>query len=232
MIFKDLSIGLFFLLSTVAFSASAQPVFKCVNADGSAVFSHVPCVKPGGKSEFLGMGTSPQVPISQVGQIGQVPAGMDLDSSARALGFSSYQGFLNAKDVCLSLLERNPLTTRNCGADTSCLQQEGAAMQQRYLALSNSTPWLRNNCSAVVKVLSNPAKGGGAGPEYLVEGVYDVDGGDVFVINGSKFEAQSYCSDLNEGDSVVFISGSPLGACSSADVVNVRTGSQCSLWCD
>lgn len=219
--------GLFML--GVTLSSNAQPIFKCVNADGSVVFSNVPCVKPGGASEFLGIGSTQQEPISEPSQIGQLHAGKDLDSSARVLGFSNYQHFLHAKEVCISLLKSNPLIGRSCGADAKCFQEEGAAMRQRFLALSQTGPWLTNNCGAVVRVLSTVAGETGARDEYVIEEAFDDE---KFLINGSVFEAQSYCMDLNEGDRVIFVSGSPHGACSNAEVVNVMTGSKCSLWCE
>lgn len=233
MIFHLLPVIAGLLILSVTFFSNAQPIFKCVNSDGSVVFSNVPCVMPGGDSEFLGLGSTQPEPISAPSQIGQPLAGQDLDSSARLLGFSDYQHFLRAKEICMSLLKSNPLISRSCGADARCLQEEGAAMQQRYLALSQTGPWLTNNCDAVARVLSTAtgetARGAGDRDEYVIEEAVDDE---KFVINGSMFEAQSYCMDLSEGDRVVFVSGSPHGACSSAEVVNVLTGSKCSLWCE
>ena len=55
---------------------------------------------------------------------------------------------------------------------------------------------------------------------------------DFFIINGEKFTAKTYCFNMEEGDRVIFIEGSPLGVCVSATVVNLRTRNTCSLWCE
>src|SRR6476646_10817199 len=41
-------------------------------------------------------------------------------------------------------------------------------------------------------------------PSYRVEVSHNDE---VFIINGEKFEAQTYCFDMEEGDSVIFIDG-------------------------
>ena len=56
-----------------------------------------------------------------------------------------------------------------------------------------------------------------------------------FIINGEKFSAQTYCfaSDgFDQGDYVVFLDGSPLGACATATIANPMTGETCDLWCE
>jgi hypothetical protein len=37
---------------------------------------------------------------------------------------------------------------------------------------------------------------------------------------------------MEEGDSVIFIEGSALGACASATLVNLRTNAKCEVWCE
>ena len=53
-----------------------------------------------------------------------------------------------------------------------------------------------------------------------------------FVINGELFEAKTYCFDMEEGDLVVFIEGSPNGVCVSAKFINLRNGNVCGVWCE
>jgi hypothetical protein len=53
-----------------------------------------------------------------------------------------------------------------------------------------------------------------------------------FVINGEKFEAQTYCLGWEEGDEVIFLDGSPYGACASATLLNLRTEEKCDVWCE
>lgn len=55
---------------------------------------------------------------------------------------------------------------------------------------------------------------------------------ELFVINGEKFEAQTYCFNMEEGDRVIFIEGSALGACTSATLLNLRTKNKCEVWCE
>jgi hypothetical protein len=55
---------------------------------------------------------------------------------------------------------------------------------------------------------------------------------DFFIINGSKFGAQTACSDMDQGDFVVFLEGDPNGACASAVLLNLRTREKCEVWCE
>lgn len=55
---------------------------------------------------------------------------------------------------------------------------------------------------------------------------------ELFVINGEKFEAKVYCFNMEEGDRVVFLEGSPFGACASAKLLNLRTKATCEVWCE
>ena len=65
--------------------------------------------------------------------------------------------------------------------------------------------------------------------EYEVEVSHNDE---MFIINGEKYEAKTYCFNLYEGDKVIFLSGSPLGACASAEILNVKTKKKCRLWCE
>ena len=53
-----------------------------------------------------------------------------------------------------------------------------------------------------------------------------------FIINGEKFDAKTYCLGWEEGDMVVFVDGSPLGACASATLYNVTRRETCEVWCE
>lgn len=55
---------------------------------------------------------------------------------------------------------------------------------------------------------------------------------EVFVINGEVFKARTYCFNVHEGDRVLFVEGSALGACASAKFVVQRTGNVCAVWCE
>jgi hypothetical protein len=64
---------------------------------------------------------------------------------------------------------------------------------------------------------------------YLIEYAHNDE---LFVINGEKFEAQTYCLGWEQGESVVFIEGSALGACASAELFNLSRKESCSVWCE
>jgi len=49
--------------------------------------------------------------------------------------------------------------------------------------------------------------------------------------DGEKFEAQTYCFNMEEGDAVIFLEGSAFGACASAVILNLRTREKCAVWC-
>lgn len=66
-------------------------------------------------------------------------------------------------------------------------------------------------------------------PSYEIEVSHNDE---LFIINGEKFEAQTYCFNMEEGDRVIFIEGSALGACASATLVNLRTKEKCEVWCE
>ena len=68
-----------------------------------------------------------------------------------------------------------------------------------------------------------------AATEYEIEVSHDDE---LFIINGERFEAQAYCFNMEEGDKVIFLKGSPYGACASAEILNLRTRKVCKVWCE
>lgn len=65
--------------------------------------------------------------------------------------------------------------------------------------------------------------------EYEIEVSHDDE---LFIINDERFEAKTYCFDMEEGDRVIFLDGSPYGACASAEILNLRTNQVCEVWCE
>ena len=68
-----------------------------------------------------------------------------------------------------------------------------------------------------------------------VDGVFAVESSEndeVFVINGRKYRAKTYCYGLFPGARVKFIEGSSVGDCDSAKIVNLNRDQVCSLWCE
>ena len=68
-----------------------------------------------------------------------------------------------------------------------------------------------------------------AATEYEIEVSHNDE---IFIINGEKYEAKTYCFNMEEGDRVIFLDGSPYGACASAKILNLRTKKVCEVWCE
>jgi len=66
-------------------------------------------------------------------------------------------------------------------------------------------------------------------PSYSIQASVNDE---TFVINGEVFKAKTYCFNFEKGDRVIFVSGSALGACASAQILNLRTGKVCNVWCE
>jgi hypothetical protein len=64
---------------------------------------------------------------------------------------------------------------------------------------------------------------------YEIEVAYNDE---IFIINGEKFEAKTYCMGWDEGDYVTFLEGSPYGACASATLYNKNRKETCKVWCE
>ncbi|EID0695622.1 TPA: hypothetical protein ACMDT1_003446 [Vibrio parahaemolyticus] len=55
---------------------------------------------------------------------------------------------------------------------------------------------------------------------------------ELFIINGEKYEAQTYCLGWEQGEYVIFLEGSEFGACASAKLFNVNRDETCDVWCE
>jgi hypothetical protein len=64
---------------------------------------------------------------------------------------------------------------------------------------------------------------------YLIELAHNDE---LFIINGEKYEAKTYCLGWYEGQSVIFLEGSALGACASAKLLNLDRDEICEVWCE
>ncbi len=133
----------------------------------------------------------------------------------------------------MELIRKNPLISNNlnCGTDIQCLQREAEAVQKHFDALTQSPTWINNKCNIVAQIeYSNQARRPNPqGDAYAIDASYNDE---LFIINGEKFEAKTYCFNMEEGDEVLFIEGNPLGACAAATVINLRTRHKCELWCE
>lgn len=107
----------------------------------------------------------------------------------------------------------------------SCVQRESAALRGTQSVPqqppTGSSPAPRQRYSA-------PSSHSGR-DSYEIEVAHNDE---LFIINGEKFEAQTYCLGWEEGDEVLFLEGSPFGACASAELQNLRTREKCDVWCE
>ncbi|MFQ1886989.1 hypothetical protein [Aeromonas veronii] len=103
----------------------------------------------------------------------------------------------------------------------SCAQRESAALHgiqsipQKSASVPPQQPRTMNR--------------GGKYNSYEIEVAHNDE---LFIINGEKFEAQTYCLGWENGDEVIFIDGSPNGVCVSATLLNLRMQEKCDVWCE
>ncbi|EKA6050248.1 hypothetical protein OLZ68_002118 [Vibrio vulnificus] len=83
--------------------------------------------------------------------------------------------------------------------------------------------------SGVSLTQSSSAPTSQAQNSYLIEFAHNDE---LFVINGEKFQAQTYCLGWEQGEAVTFIEGSAYGACASAELFNLNRKESCSVWCE
>lgn len=115
--------------------------------------------------------------------------------------------------------------------------QRGIRNYQEIMAgrmnVEQLTPVEAQEVLSVMKALERQGPSGAGGstsrPSYEIEVSHNDE---LFVINGEKFESKTYCFNMEEGDQVIFIDGSPYGACVSATLINLRTRDKCEVWCE
>lgn len=107
----------------------------------------------------------------------------------------------------------------------SCVKRESAALRGTQAVpqqpRAGSSPAPRQRYSALSRSSGRDS--------YKIEVAHNDE---LFIINGEKFAAQTYCLGWEEGDEVLFLEGSPFGACASAELLNLRTREKCDVWCE
>jgi hypothetical protein len=106
----------------------------------------------------------------------------------------------------------------------SCVQRESAALRG-----SQPAPPRRAGADPTPRPGTSATGRKSARENYEIEVAHNDE---LFIINGEKFEAQTYCLGWEEGDEVLFLDGSPFGACASAELFNLRTREKCDVWCE
>ena len=76
---------------------------------------------------------------------------------------------------------------------------------------------------------STTTSSNGSRSSYEIEVAHNDE---LFIINGEKYEAQTYCLGWETGESVIFLEGSEYGACASAKLFNVNRDEICDVWCE
>lgn len=223
-------IGLGFCL--IFSNVGAETFYKCTNSDGKISLQGFPCSSDQ-TSQELEVYTTPKSnknygsPAPSVTQ----STNPDLDQTARSLGFSSFSSYQSAKQECMSILSRYDLTapSKNCSFnDMQCFTRASEAMNRIYQQMTNTPGWKANNCDTVMEI-ERGANKGSSSTLYTIEFSHNDE---LFIINGEKFKAKTYCFGMEQGDRVAFIEGSPFGACSSAKLINIRNEKICDVWCE
>ena len=107
----------------------------------------------------------------------------------------------------------------------ACVQREAGSLRgSRTEPARNVQP-----VPAHVQRMRSSVGSGSSRSAYEIEVSHNDE---LFVINGEKYEAKTYCFGMEEGDQVIFLSGSPYGACASAELLNLRTKNRCGVWCE
>ena len=149
--------------------------------------------------------------------------------------------------------------TGNCGSGLSILSVQGDG---KIIKLDDGSLWEVNDVDTVDTALWLPAtdvvvcngkiintddnesadvtpissgRSGSLGSSQSARSRYEIQASandETFVINREVFSAKTYCFHFEQGDRVVFIEGSPVGACASAKLLNLRTGDVCEVWCE
>lgn len=55
---------------------------------------------------------------------------------------------------------------------------------------------------------------------------------ELFIVNGERYEAQTYCLGWEAGERVIFVEGSAFGACATATLLNLNRNQTCEVWCE
>lgn len=114
----------------------------------------------------------------------------------------------------------------------SCAERESRSASTASIVPSQPsahTPAVRTGSVVRTPSFATRSRSGRRANSYEIESSHNDE---VFIINGEKFEAMTYCFHMDEGDEVVFLDGSPSGACATATLLNLRTREKCEVWCE
>jgi hypothetical protein len=112
------------------------------------------------------------------------------------------------------------------------LYKSCAEREVRALALDSTPQRVQPSPPPIAQMMprsNSRSRGGRRADVFLIETSHNDE---LFLINGERFEAKTYCFNMEEDDEVMFLDGSPLGACVSATLLNLRTRQKCDVWCE
>lgn len=203
-----------FLLA-IGSTLGAEDVYKCTDQSGATVYQESPCTS-GTESIHRFEDTNPSRPSED----------SEADSAARSLGFTSFEDYQQSRQICMDMLSDVDLGGYggHCGADLDCHERQADEMYERMDSVARSPEWRRNKCDTILQ-----AESGSDDDSYIIENSHD---NELFIINDETFEARTYCYGMEKGDEVIFLDGSPRGACATAEVLNLRTKDRCDLRCE
>ena len=159
-------------------------------------------------------------------------AQLDADYAARAFGFNSYQHYLQARQHCLDLFNKqvaSQVQSSNCGQDLQCLQREANALIERHNSLTRSPEWTRNLCDRIVEIEAAKNRTGENEDDNRFEVVAAISGCKYFIVeqgSGYSLVEDWLCSRPGRGD----IGYGDVGSFGIKDVK--LNGYRCSVYVD
>lgn len=122
------------------------------------------------------------------------------------------------------------IETRYCHeytyGDDAVLKYEEGSYDNKIIFSSGAECQVKSlfNASTSAFSASNNSKS-----QYVIEVAHNDE---LFIINGEKYQAATYCLGWDEGDYVMFLEGSENGICASAKLFNVNRNETCDVWCE
>lgn len=222
-------------------------VFKCIGTDGHTTYSNAPC--PFGKGESARL----SVPNGSF----TIPEGNEVDRTNAVIKWA-YQRypFMNPESGTTNptaindALDIRDEAVRNGIDPAQALLDAVMAVGPRY----ESAELIRRNTESAL-IMKNSRESGKGTKVTIVGGSADTrltqarsniksrseydeyvieasNNDELFIINGEKYIAQTFCFNWGEGDKVLFLEGSPTGVCTSAKLLNLRLRTDCMVWCE
>ncbi len=106
---------------------------------------------------------------------------------------------------------------------------ENALLKYSQNAFDNELIFSNGQKCNVSDISSNSKTKNSTSNKYFIEAISNDE---TIVINNYIYKAKTYCLGWDKGDTVIFIEGSPYGACTSATLFNIDKKRECRVWCE